>query len=183
MLGCDASHIVANTPPHTCGYTCLRPYLWACLSSLAPVDNVSSVLYAVGAAARSKQPNLAIVVRVSASRSRCAAGHPSRDLGSRTESELGENAFDVAVGGALGDEQSLGDFTVGQAVLDQLGDLEFSFRQQRVGICVPGFAPVISDTEHETDDIVKITEPLRDTTIIGGTTCRSRWRMPCGEPG
>jgi len=51
--------------------------------------------------------------------------HPGGDLGSRIEAELVQDAADVAVDGALGDEQACPDLLVGQAVGDQLRDLGF----------------------------------------------------------
>lgn len=39
-------------------------------------------------------------------------GHPGGDLGARCEAQLGEDPFDVAVGGALRDDQVLGDLAV-----------------------------------------------------------------------
>src|SRR5215475_7379959 len=48
---------------------------------------------------------------------------PGGDLGAGGEAEFGEDAFDVALGGAWGDDQLGGDLLAGQALGDQLGDL------------------------------------------------------------
>jgi hypothetical protein len=79
-------------------------------------------------------------------------------LGARAESEFGEDAFDMAIGGALGDDQSLGNLTIRQAAFDQLGHLDFSLAEWRPDIGAPGSAQVIPNTEHEIDHVVKITE-------------------------
>src|ERR1700739_4529794 len=121
------------------------------------------------------------MVRVSPSRSRGAARHPDCYLGAGAESEFGENAFDVAFGGPLGDDQSLGNLTIRQAAFDQLGHLEVSFGQWRSNIGAPGCAPIVTDTEHEIDHVVKITQPMRDATLIGSPR-RMLLRMTFREP-
>ena len=103
-------------------------------------------------------------------------------MGPRAESEFGENALDVAFGGALGDDQTLRDLTIRQAALDQLGNFEFSLGQQRCIICAPWSDAVTPDTKYEIDHVVEITEPMRDVTFIGHTSCAPRWRMPFSEP-
>src|SRR5262249_33602212 len=60
-------------------------------------------------------------------------GGPGGDLGAGGEAELGEDAFDVALGGAQGDDQFGGDLPVAQALGDQLGDLAFPGGQHAWG--------------------------------------------------
>jgi hypothetical protein len=103
-------------------------------------------------------------------------------LGARVESEFGEDAFDMAIGGALGDDQALGDLTIRQPAFDQLSDLEFSLAEWRPDIGARGSAPVVPNTENEIDHVVKITEAMRVMTIIGPTICTLGQRMPGGEP-
>jgi hypothetical protein len=49
--------------------------------------------------------------------------HPDGHLGARAQTELGEHVGHVRLGGALGDDQLLGNFAVGAAVGDQHRDL------------------------------------------------------------
>src|SRR5215831_3660176 len=55
---------------------------------------------------------------------------PGGDLGPRAEAELVQDAADVAVNGALGDEQARPDLSVGQAVGDQPRDLVFPLAER-----------------------------------------------------
>src|SRR5712691_9864443 len=61
---------------------------------------------------------------------RLARRHPGRDLSARVEPQLVEDAADVAVDGAFRDEKTRSDLLVAQAVGDQAGDVELSFRKQ-----------------------------------------------------
>src|SRR5438132_3569059 len=56
--------------------------------------------------------------------------HPSGDLGSGVEPQLVQDAADMAVDGALRDEQARSDLLVAQAVSDQSRDLDLSFGEQ-----------------------------------------------------
>jgi hypothetical protein len=56
--------------------------------------------------------------------------HPGGDLGSRVKAELVQDAAEVAVDGALGDEQAGSDLPVGQAISDQPRDFGFSLPEQ-----------------------------------------------------
>src|SRR5438094_5062267 len=58
--------------------------------------------------------------------------YPGGDLGPGAEAELVQDAADVAVDGALGDEQPRADLLVGQAVGDQPGDIRLA-RAERPG--------------------------------------------------
>src|SRR5436190_20125803 len=58
--------------------------------------------------------------------------YPGGDLGPGAEAELVQDAADVAVDGALGDEQPRADLLVGQAVGDQPGDVRLA-RAERPG--------------------------------------------------
>ena len=61
--------------------------------------------------------------------------YPCGDLGARAETELIENAADVAVDRALGYEQAGSDLLVGQAIGDQPRDFGFSFPEwPRAGV-------------------------------------------------
>ena len=60
-----------------------------------------------------------------------ASATPRADLAARGEPQLGEDVLDVVLGGALGDEQPLGDLPVGEALGHQCGDLRLA-RAQRV---------------------------------------------------
>jgi hypothetical protein len=62
-------------------------------------------------------------------------GDPDGELGAGGEAEFGQDAFDVAFGGALGDDQPGGDFLVGQALRDQIGDLPLAPGEDSVGGC------------------------------------------------
>src|SRR6202171_6357784 len=54
---------------------------------------------------------------------------PGRNLGSRPEAQLVSNSLDVALGGALGDKQAVGDLSVGHAAGDHCDDLAFPTAQ------------------------------------------------------
>src|SRR5437773_3809685 len=58
--------------------------------------------------------------------------YPGGDLGPGAEAELVQDAADVAVDGALGDEQPRADLLVGQAVSDQPRDIRLA-RAERPG--------------------------------------------------
>ena len=88
----------------------------------------------------------------------------------------------MAIGGALGDDQSLGDLAIRQAAFDQLGHLEFSLAEWRSNVGAAGSAPVVGDTEHEVNHVVKVTETMRDMTIIWPTICTPGQFVPCSEP-
>src|SRR5215831_21287409 len=55
---------------------------------------------------------------------------PGGYLGPRIEAELVQGAADVAVNGALGDEQARPDLPIGQAVGDQPRDFGFPFPER-----------------------------------------------------
>src|SRR5215475_11322228 len=59
---------------------------------------------------------------------------PGGDLGAGGEAEFGEDAFDVALGGAWGDDQFGGDLPVAQALGEQFGDLVFPGGQYAWGV-------------------------------------------------
>jgi hypothetical protein len=52
-------------------------------------------------------------------------GHPGGDLDSGREAQFGENVFDMAFGGPLGDDHCRGYLPVTQPIRYEVGDLEF----------------------------------------------------------
>jgi hypothetical protein len=52
-------------------------------------------------------------------------GHPGGDLDSGREAQFGENVFDMAFGGPLGDDHCRGYLRVTQPIRYEVGDLEF----------------------------------------------------------
>src|SRR6476620_8751445 len=63
---------------------------------------------------------------------------PGSDLSAGGEAGLGEDAFDVALGGAWGDNQLGSALLVAQALGDQPGDLAFPTGQHALGARVGG---------------------------------------------
>src|ERR1700687_1067681 len=55
---------------------------------------------------------------------------PGRNLGARPEAQLVSKSRDVALAGALGDKQAVGDLSVGHAAGDHGDDLEFPAAQR-----------------------------------------------------
>ena len=64
----------------------------------------------------------------------------------------------MTFGGALGDNQALGDLTIGQPAFNQLSHLQLSLGQWRSNVGAAGSAPIATDAENEIDHVVKITE-------------------------
>src|SRR6266702_5982196 len=61
---------------------------------------------------------------------------PCTDLRPGGEPQLGQNVFEVRLGGALADDQGFRDFSVGQPLCGEHGDLMFTWGEQRRGICL-----------------------------------------------
>jgi hypothetical protein len=66
------------------------------------------------------------------------SGDPRGELGTLGESEFGQDALYMALGGALGDHQPRGDVLVGQSLRNQLGDLPLPAGQRRQRFVVGG---------------------------------------------
>src|SRR5437773_8895023 len=86
--------------------------------------------------------------------------YPGGDLGPGAEAELVQDAADVAVDGALGDEQPRADLLVRQAVGDQSRDIRLT-RTDRRGRARAGRLPGGGPAEGQPDRGVAAQAPAR----------------------
>src|ERR1700756_183029 len=102
--------------------------------------------------------------------SRHPARHPRRDLRPRAESELGQDAFDMTVGGSFGDDQPLRDLAIRQATLYKRSHLEFPLGERLRDVAATALRRILADTEHEVDDIVETGKSSRIINVGGQRT-------------
>ena len=76
----------------------------------------------------------------------------------------------MAVGCPFCDDQSLCNFAIRQAALDQRGDFEFSFAKW-TAICAASVAAAFASAQYEIDDVVESVEPPRKVVMFGMGRC------------
>jgi hypothetical protein len=106
-------------------------------------------------------------------------GHPGGDLDSGREAQFGENVFDMAFGGPLGDDHCRGYLRVTQPIRYEVGDLEFPGQDlEALRDSDPVRKPARSARLSRDNAVAWPTSPFSQAKIHWAAACSNTRRAP-----